>query len=87
MRAEKLQDAIGEVNDLFIQDANAAVIKKRRGWVKWVAAAACFCFIAGGIFTHLGRTHSVGSETLPQITIPKYEGGGMGFEGLLFSCK
>ena len=49
MRSEKLLDAIGEVKDSFLQDADAEVRKKKYAWTKWAAtaAAACICLVAG----------------------------------------
>lgn len=51
MRSEKLQDAIGEVKDAFIQDADVIPAKKRNAWVKWAAVAACAAIVtaAAGI--------------------------------------
>lgn len=45
MRSEKLQDAIGEVRDDFILDADAVIKKKKSRWSLWAAAAACLCLI------------------------------------------
>lgn len=45
MRSEKLQDAIGEVRDDFILDADTVIKKKKSRWPLWAAAAACLCLI------------------------------------------
>ncbi len=85
MKTEKLQDAIGEVRDDFLEDANRTAAKKQSGWTRWAAAAACLCLVVGGVFllNHSGKTPLDASETLPQIAIPEYEPGGMGFEALM----
>lgn len=41
MSMDKLQNALGDVQDEFILDAHAGTVAKRYGWVKWAAAAAC----------------------------------------------
>lgn len=38
---ERIQDAIGEVQEEFIADAGYRVAKKPKRWVYWAAAAAC----------------------------------------------
>ncbi len=48
MRSEKLQDAIGEVKDEFILDADTVVKNHKRKWIVWTAAAACLCLLASG---------------------------------------
>lgn len=48
MRSEKLQDAIGEVKDEFILDADTVVKNHKKKWVVWTAAAACLCLLAFG---------------------------------------
>lgn len=45
MRSEKLQDAIGEVRDDFILDADTVIKKKKSHWPLLAAAAACLCLI------------------------------------------
>ena len=49
MRSEKLIDAIGEVKDSLIDDANTKTAGKKNAWIKWaaLAAAACICVIVG----------------------------------------
>ena len=42
MKSKMLLTSLGEVNDKYIEDADAKVASvKRFGWVKWVAVAAC----------------------------------------------
>ena len=49
MKSEKLQDAIGEVRDSYIQDAAGKTAGKKNAWMKWAiaAAAACVCLFLG----------------------------------------
>ncbi len=86
MNSEKLLDAIGEVKDAFLLDAEREAARKKNTWVKWAAAAACLCLVAGGAFA-LRRSGGGGaplSGDLPQITVPALENGGMGFEALMY---
>lgn len=46
MNAEKLLETIGEIDEELI--AGAKVRKKRLGWAKWAAAAACVGLLAAG---------------------------------------
>lgn len=48
MRSEKLQDAIGEVKDEFILDADTVVKNNKKKWIVWTAAAACLCLLVFG---------------------------------------
>lgn len=45
MKSEKLQDAIGEVKDSLILDAETEAIGKRNGWIRWAAAAAAVVLV------------------------------------------
>lgn len=40
----KLYNSITNVNDQFIEAAQVKMKKKKNGWFKWGAMAACFCF-------------------------------------------
>lgn len=54
MRKEKLYEAIGDINDNYIDDAHMATKKKNRPvWLKWCAMAACLCLIVAGAFAIL----------------------------------
>lgn len=50
MNAEQLLDAIGEVRDDFLAQADAAPVKRKNTWLRWGAMAACFCLIAAAAF-------------------------------------
>ena len=45
MNSEQLRDAIGEVRDDFILDADTVIKKKKSRWPLLAAAAACLCLI------------------------------------------
>ena len=57
MKPENLIDAIGLLDDKIIEAAQDSrkVKKKNRGWVKFVAIAACFCIIVAAVAGHLGN--------------------------------
>lgn len=42
MNAAQFSNALGKVNDKYIMEATIYEHKKKSGWLKWVAAAACF---------------------------------------------
>jgi len=51
MKAEELYEAIGDINDNYINDARIATKKKSHPvWLKWCAIAACLCLIVAGAF-------------------------------------
>ncbi|MCR5754314.1 MAG: hypothetical protein K6G30_05845 [Acetatifactor sp.] len=84
MKSEKLLDAIGEVKDIYIQDANIKV-SVRRTWMRWAAGAACLCAFVVGTFVFVwnGNLSPTKNDMLPQITIPEYIDDGRGFEGYI----
>lgn len=51
MKTEKLLDAMGSIDDTLVAGAEAQPPKKRHSWLKWAAAAACFCLIAAGVLS------------------------------------
>ncbi len=57
MKKENLYEAIGEINEDYINEAHKTVKKKSRPvWVKWVSMAACLSLIVMlGIFGNLFR--------------------------------
>ena len=56
MNAEQFSSALGKVNDKYIMEAITYERKKKSGWLKWGAIAACF-----------GLILTVASTTLPGI--------------------
>lgn len=45
MNATQFSNALGKVNDKYIMEAITYERKKKSGWLKWGAMAACFCLI------------------------------------------
>lgn len=54
MKSNDLIDIIGETADEHIRDAKVTKRKTNR-WVRWVAAAACFCLVIAGAWNTLDR--------------------------------
>lgn len=54
MKPEKLSDAIGMLDDKIIEavEESRKSKKKKRGWIKFVAVAACFCIVTVAIAGH-----------------------------------
>lgn len=68
MKKEQLYEALGEINENYINDANQTVKKKTRAvWVKWVAMAACLCLVVSGAFV-LPRLQRDSVEPNPQLS-------------------
>lgn len=45
MKTDKLIDAIGDIDDKIITEAENPPKSRKMIWVKWVAVAACFCIV------------------------------------------
>ncbi len=72
MKPEKLSDAIGMLDDKIVESAEEIRKnkKKKHGWVKFVALAACFCLVVVGIAGHFNRIppDNGGFGTNPNVT-------------------
>lgn len=90
MNAQHISDALNQLDDGLLDEANALrnAPKRRAGWPRWIGAAACLALaVAVGVgLPHSGRdlprTDTVELPKLPlseEITHP----GGMGYEGYL----
>ena len=86
MTVNDLIDIIGNTDDRIIEEAKTRQRPVISEWIKWAAAAACLCLIAGGLaaIVRTGGTTSGKAAELPQIEIPEYESEDMGFEGLMY---
>lgn len=94
MRGNEFLDKMELIDPGYVEAADAKPNRRRNTWVKWVAAAACFCLVAAGALMIPGiwdtpvpaDSHPGTSDTAKQkpITIPELSTGGMGFEGYLF---
>lgn len=47
MNVVRFSNALGKVNDKYIMEAISYERKKKSGWLKWSAMAACLCFVVG----------------------------------------
>lgn len=59
MKKEELYDVLGDVNEIYVNEAHATAKKARSLWIKWIAIAACLCLVvAGAIRIGIGLTPS-----------------------------
>ncbi len=80
MKNERLLEAIGEISDEYIVQADPAVKGKRtRAWVRRCALAACFVLVVAAV------VHIVSTKTkeLPMIEVTEDSFGPMGYEGYM----
>lgn len=49
MNAEKLFGAVDQIDSKYIEEAIHYKAGKKKGWMRWCAAAACLCIAAGGV--------------------------------------
>ena len=59
MNAAQFSHALGKVNDKYIMEAITYERKKKSGWLKWGAMAACLCLVAGIAVTGILRSHLI----------------------------
>lgn len=84
MRGTELLDKMELVNAAFVQAADQPPAGKRRGRIRWLAVAACFCFVAvAALALWRGSTPAQHAPALEKLRIPDLVPGGMGFEGYL----
>lgn len=65
----KLYNSITNVNNQFIEEAQARTKKKKNGWLRWGAAAACLCLAAVGAVVLLQQnalTPDIDEPTMPE---------------------
>ena len=85
MRGTELLDKMELVNAAFVQAADQPPAGKRRGRIRWLAVAACFCFVAvAALALWRGSTPAQPTPALEKLRIPDLVPGGMGFEGYLY---
>lgn len=65
MKAEKIVDAIGEVREEYIRDAEVSQKRKRPFWPVLAATAACLAVIIGAFAWSGGRKHECRKAELP----------------------
>lgn len=95
IKAEKLYDAISDIRDEFIQEAEPAIAPKKHmsNWLKWGGLAACFClvFLAAGLFLDNGLLPDGVSDNNKTVS-PTPPPGGMlmtvfAYNGALFQVS
>lgn len=66
MNAAQFSSALGKVNDKYIMEAvtHECKKKKRSGWLKWGALAACLCLAVAGFAVHQFGTVDVPRDTV-----------------------
>ena len=87
MKEKRIPNALRQADKRYREEAAPGRrTSGRPGWIGWAAAAACLGLIAGVLFVIFrpGKTRPDIYADLPQIAIPAYENGGMGFEGLMY---
>ena len=45
MKKEKLYEAIGDINENYVNEAHMTARKSRPGWLRWGAMAACLALV------------------------------------------
>lgn len=84
MKSERILNAIGNIDDGLVEAAQPPAQAKRRGWVKWAAAAACLAVVLVGGFALYDRAPAPDTADLPVLDItPKDGANAFGFEGYM----
>ena len=77
MKKEKLYEAIGDINENYVNEAHLTARKTARPiWRKWGAMAACLCLVVVGALTisNLKNETPRGQGTMVQVyTLPQAE--------------
>lgn len=83
MKSERILNAMGNIDDDLVEAAQPPVQAKRRGWVKWAAAAACLAAVLIGGFALYSPTVP-NTADLPVLDLTPKEGAtAYGFEGYM----
>ena len=72
MKSERLAYAFGKINDDLIYGA-VNDTKKKYGWRRWIAAAACVCLVVGAA---VALWPSGGKETVQEQLLAAIKTGG-----------
>lgn len=85
MKSERILNAMGNIDDELIEAARPGTQAKKRGGLKWAAAAACLAAaLVGGFALYNSRTAAPDRLDLPVLDItPKEGASAFGFEGYL----
>ncbi len=95
MKKNKMLDSIGYVDSQLINEADTYVpAKKKNGWLKWGAMAACLCLVVAGTYSvnkYYNHLHGYKNPEspgeglyIPAVELPeKVEGMGLDMIGLV----
>lgn len=76
MKSKRIMDALGQVNEIYIEEAaDITPAPKKHHWAKWGALAACLCLVAGGTFFFTNQTGSSSScDSFPDEVMVSEDG-------------
>ena len=75
MKKEKLYEAIGEINENYVNEAHMTARKSRPGWLRWGAMAACLALVVMAATVAMPTMFN-NTDTPPTVgTESKYERG------------
>lgn len=81
MKKEKLYEAIGEIDDNYINDAHLTTKKKksRPAWIKWGAMAACLCLVVAlfPLINNMKRTEQPNEPSVSEAPVHFYLDGNL----------
>lgn len=70
MKGKRILNALGNVDDSYIEEAAPGTSRRaRHGWVKWVSVAACLCIVLMGVFVFRGEKQSAAASNGSGITV------------------
>ena len=87
----KLYNSITNVNNQFIEEAQTKT-KKKNGWLKWAAMAACLCLMVVGVLSVPQGNQETPEQvyTLPQaekMSVELVEWGGDHFKAIVVDAE
>lgn len=75
MKKEKLYEAIGDINENYVNEAHMTARKSRPGWLRWGAMAACLALVVMVAMVAMPTMFN-NTDTPPTVgTEAKYESG------------
>ncbi len=78
MKNERLVHAIGKIKDDLIYNAvNDVKHRKKGGWFKWGAVAACLCIVVGAVIAAVMQSSRSGGTIQEQLLAATKTSGGM----------
>lgn len=84
MKGEQILNAMGNIDDQLVEAARPSAQVKKRGGLKWFAAAACLAAALAGGFALYGRLSAPDTADLPVLDLTPREGASAwGFEGYM----